>query len=66
MRPGALLPGGRGRGPAGGFGGLPAEDRPESGLTGRRLADQVAGDLKIPRRQVYQTYLALKEQGRVE
>ena len=38
----------------------------ESGLRGRRLADQVAGDLKIPRRQVYQTYLALKEQGRVE
>jgi len=38
----------------------------ESGLKGRRLADQVAGDLKIPRRQVYQTYLALKEQGRLE
>jgi 16S rRNA (cytidine1402-2'-O)-methyltransferase len=38
----------------------------EGGLTGRRLADQVAGDLKIPRRQVYQTYLALKEQGRLE
>ena len=38
----------------------------ESGLRGRRLADQVAGDLKVPRRQVYQTYLALKEQGRVE
>lgn len=38
----------------------------ESGLTGRRLADQVAGELQIPRRQVYQTYLALKEQGRVE
>jgi 16S rRNA (cytidine1402-2'-O)-methyltransferase len=38
----------------------------ESGLTGRRLADQVAGDLKIPRRQVYQTYLALKAQGRLE
>jgi 16S rRNA (cytidine1402-2'-O)-methyltransferase len=37
-----------------------------SGLKGRRLADQVAGDLKIPRRRVYQTYLALKEQGRVE
>ncbi len=36
------------------------------GLKGRRLADQVAGDLKLPRRQVYQTYLALKEQGRVE
>ena len=38
----------------------------ERGLKGRRLADQVAGDLKIPRRQVYQTYLALKAQGRVE
>ena len=38
----------------------------ESGLQGRRLADRVAGDLKLPRRQVYQTYLALKEQGRVE
>jgi 16S rRNA (cytidine1402-2'-O)-methyltransferase len=38
----------------------------ELGLRGRRLADQVAGDLKIPRRQVYQTYLAMKEQGRVE
>jgi len=38
----------------------------ERGLRGRRLADQVAGDLKIPRRQVYQTYLALKEQGRLE
>jgi len=38
----------------------------ECGLRGRRLADRVAGDLKIPRRQVYQTYLAMKEQGRVE
>jgi 16S rRNA (cytidine1402-2'-O)-methyltransferase len=38
----------------------------ESGLRGRRLADRVAGELKVPRRQVYQTYLALKEQGRVE
>ncbi len=38
----------------------------KSGLRGRRLADQVAGDLKAPRRQVYQTYLALKEQGRLE
>jgi 16S rRNA (cytidine1402-2'-O)-methyltransferase len=36
------------------------------GLTGRRLADQVAGDLKISRRRVYQTYLALKAEGRVE
>jgi 16S rRNA (cytidine1402-2'-O)-methyltransferase len=38
----------------------------KSGLRGRRLADQVAGELKAPRRQVYQTYLALKEQGRLE
>jgi 16S rRNA (cytidine1402-2'-O)-methyltransferase len=38
----------------------------EHGLKGRRLADQLAGELKISRRQVYQTYLALKEQGRVE
>jgi 16S rRNA (cytidine1402-2'-O)-methyltransferase len=38
----------------------------ERNLKGRRLADQVAGDLKLPRRQVYQTYLALKEQGRLE
>ena len=37
----------------------------EHGLKGRRLADRVAGDPKIPRRQVYQTYLALKEQGRL-
>ncbi|MFA4901576.1 MAG: 16S rRNA (cytidine(1402)-2'-O)-methyltransferase [Desulfobaccales bacterium] len=36
------------------------------GLTGRRLADQVAEALKIPRRRAYQAYLALKEQGRVE
>jgi 16S rRNA (cytidine1402-2'-O)-methyltransferase len=36
------------------------------GLTGRRLTDQVAGDLKISRRRVYQAYLALKEQGRLE
>jgi 16S rRNA (cytidine1402-2'-O)-methyltransferase len=35
------------------------------GLTGRRLADQVAVELKIPRRHAYQAYLALKEQGRV-
>ena len=38
----------------------------ESGLKGRRLADRVAGDLKMPRRRVYQAYLALKAQGRVE
>jgi 16S rRNA (cytidine1402-2'-O)-methyltransferase len=38
----------------------------ESGLKGRRLADRVAEELKMPRRQVYQTYLALKEQGKTE
>ena len=31
----------------------------------RGVADRVAGDLKISRRQVYQAYLALKDQGRV-
>jgi 16S rRNA (cytidine1402-2'-O)-methyltransferase len=36
------------------------------GLKGRQLADQVAGDLQISRRRVYQAYLALKEQGRLE
>ncbi len=37
----------------------------ETGLTGRRLADRVAEDLKAPRRQVYQTYLTLKAQNRL-
>jgi 16S rRNA (cytidine1402-2'-O)-methyltransferase len=37
----------------------------EPGLTGRRLADRVAAELKVSRRRVYQTYLALKEQGRL-
>jgi 16S rRNA (cytidine1402-2'-O)-methyltransferase len=37
----------------------------ESGLRGRQLADLVAGELKISRRLVYQTYLALKAQGRL-
>ena len=37
----------------------------KQGLTGRRLADRVAEDLKVPRRRAYQAYLALKEQGRV-
>ena len=35
-------------------------------LRGRRLADQVAAELNIPRRRVYQAYLALKAAGRVE
>jgi 16S rRNA (cytidine1402-2'-O)-methyltransferase len=35
----------------------------ETGLTGRRLADQAAGDLNLPRRQVYQAYLGLKEKN---
>jgi 16S rRNA (cytidine1402-2'-O)-methyltransferase len=38
----------------------------ESGLQGRRLADRVAQDHKLPRRLVYQACLALKEQGRLE
>ncbi|MCK9375444.1 MAG: 16S rRNA (cytidine(1402)-2'-O)-methyltransferase [Syntrophobacterales bacterium] len=38
----------------------------EHDLTGRRLADRVAADLGAPRRQVYQAYLALKGQGRLE
>ena len=38
----------------------------ESGLTGRRLADRVAEQLKLPRRQVYQAYLVLKEEGRLD
>jgi 16S rRNA (cytidine1402-2'-O)-methyltransferase len=37
----------------------------ESGLQGRRLAQRVAGELNLPRRQVYQAYLALKAQGRL-
>ena len=41
------------------------ETAQKQGLTGRRLADQVAAALKIPRRRAYQAYLALKEQGRV-
>jgi 16S rRNA (cytidine1402-2'-O)-methyltransferase len=36
-----------------------------SGLKGRRLADKVAQELNLPRRQVYQAYLALKEQGQL-
>jgi 16S rRNA (cytidine1402-2'-O)-methyltransferase len=42
------------------------ETAQKHGLTGRRLADQVAEALKIPRRRAYQAYLALKEQGRVK
>lgn len=34
-----------------------------SGLTGRRLTEQVASELGLPRRQVYQTYLELKARG---
>jgi 16S rRNA (cytidine1402-2'-O)-methyltransferase len=37
----------------------------ETNLTGRRLAEWVAADLQIPRRQVYQAYLEMKEQGRL-
>ena len=42
------------------------ETAQKQGLTGRRLADQVAAALEIPRRRAYQAYLALKEQGRLE
>ncbi len=35
----------------------------DSELTGRRLADHTAAELGLPRRQVYQTYLHLKNQG---
>ena len=34
-------------------------------LTGRRLTDLVAAELKVPRRRVYQAYLALKEAKRL-
>jgi len=37
----------------------------ETDLTGRRLAELVAAELNMPRRQVYQAYLELKEQGRL-
>jgi len=37
----------------------------ETGLTGRRLAELVAAEIKVPRRQVYQAYLELKEQKRL-
>jgi len=37
----------------------------ETGLSGRSLTDQVARELNISRRQVYQTYLALKDQKRL-
>jgi 16S rRNA (cytidine1402-2'-O)-methyltransferase len=37
----------------------------ERNLAGRRLADQVAADLGLPRRRVYQACLALKAQGRL-
>jgi 16S rRNA (cytidine1402-2'-O)-methyltransferase len=35
-------------------------------LTGRRLAEVVAAETKISKRQVYQAYLELKEQKRLE
>lgn len=37
----------------------------EEGLSGRRLTEAVAAELKLPRRRVYQAYLALKEQGKL-
>jgi 16S rRNA (cytidine1402-2'-O)-methyltransferase len=38
----------------------------KSGLQGRQLTDLVAGELKLPRRRVYQAYLALKAKGHVK
>ena len=38
----------------------------KSGLQGRQLTDLVAGELKLPRRRVYQAYLALKAQGLIK
>jgi len=37
----------------------------KTGLSGRRLTDQVAKALNISRRRVYQTYLQLKDQKRL-
>jgi len=37
----------------------------ETGLTGRRLAEAVPRELKVPRRQVYHAYLVLKEAKRL-
>lgn len=37
----------------------------ESGLSGRRLTDEVAARLNLPRRRVYQIYLELKNQQRL-
>jgi len=36
-----------------------------TGLSGRRLAEKVAADLRLPRRRVYQAYLELKARGQV-
>jgi len=37
----------------------------ETNLTGRRLAELVAAEIKLPRRQVYQAYLELKAEKRL-
>jgi 16S rRNA (cytidine1402-2'-O)-methyltransferase len=37
----------------------------ETDLTGRRLAELVAAELNMPRRQVYQAYLDLKSEKRL-
>ena len=63
MRPGALLPC-SGGGSGSGLEGSLLKAAREQGLSGRRLAEAVAAAVKLPRRQVYQAYLALKEQGR--
>jgi 16S rRNA (cytidine1402-2'-O)-methyltransferase len=37
----------------------------EQGLSGRRLTEAVAAILNLPRRRVYQAYLALRQEGRI-
>jgi len=41
------------------------ETAQETNLTGRRLAERVAADTRVPKRQVYQAYLNLKAEGRL-
>ena len=41
------------------------ETAQQTALSGRRLTDQVAAELKVSRRRVYQTYLELKGQKRL-
>jgi 16S rRNA (cytidine1402-2'-O)-methyltransferase len=41
------------------------ETAQQTALSGRRLTDQVAAELNVSRRRVYQTYLELKGQKRL-